>query len=692
MIAGITPGEGVKQAAVLPASSYFLQCTDAPSLIGGRATCRRVFLASPITRHAKAARNRSMAQHNPQVATTDEAMLRRLIDSVRDYAIFLLTPSGHVATWNAGAERLKGFTADEIIGRHFSVFYPPESIASGWPEEELRRAVAEGSMEDEGWRVRKDGSRFWANVVISPVLDKAGQLLGFSKVTRDLTERREHEQRLRASEQSLRLVVEGVRDHAMFLLAPDGTIRSWNSGARRVLGYRDEEVVGRPVGMLFAAADQEAGKPLSERSAARYGGLFEGEGWRRKADGTSVWMSSAVTLLKGPDGAASGFVQILKDLTERVKFQEMASEAERIHAFIAMLSHELRNPLAPIINAVQVLQRNPAEASRWVGLIGRQAAHLARLVDDLLDVSRITAGKITLELARLDLVEVVRLASEAARPGIEMEGQRLDLMLQEQPVWVRGDATRLTQVVSNLLSNAAKYTGPGGQIEVHVGHSAGFALLQVTDSGVGMSEPLLRHVFDPFVQGPRPLDRSSGGLGVGLTLVKTIVELHGGSVIASSRGLDRGSQLTVTLPPAPPEPVAGDEQADVQAAATVVRVLVVDDNRDAADTLAAFLEHTGMQAFVAYDGPSALALVEQWRPQLVLLDIGLPGMDGYQVARRIRDMPGLGPIRIFAVTGYGQQKDIEASRAAGIDHHVVKPIDFDMLARLVPLARTGSGH
>jgi hypothetical protein len=632
-----------------------------------------------------------MPHNAPRLPTTDEAVLRRLIDSVRDYAIFLLTPSGHVASWNAGAERLKGFTADEIMGRHFSVFYPPESIASGWPEEELRRAVADGRMEDEGWRIRKDGSHFWANVVISPVRDNDGGLVGFSKVTRDLTERREHEQRLRASEQSLRLVVEGVRDHAMFLLATDGTIQSWNSGARRVLGFRDEQVVGRPVELLFVAADREAGKPLAERSAARYGGLFEGEGWRCKADGTSVWMSSTLTVLKGPDGSVSGFVQILRDLTERMQFQEMVSEGERIRAFIAMLSHELRNPLAPIINAVQVLQRHPEEARRWAGLIGRQASHLARLIDDLLDVSRITSGKVRLELKPLDLVEVARLASEAVRPLIEAEGQRLSLVLHEQPVWVSGDATRLTQVVSNLLSNAAKYSRPGGQIDVHVGHSAGFALLQVTDDGVGMSEPLLRHVFDPLVQGPRPLDRPSGGLGVGLTLVKTIVELHGGTVTASSRGLGRGSQLTVTLPTAPPEPVDGDEVADVHTSPPVSRVLVVDDNRDAADTLAIFLEHAGLQVFVAYDGPSALTLVEQVRPQLVLLDIGLPGLDGYQVARRIRARPELGPIRIFAVTGYGQQKDLEASRAAGIDHHFVKPIDFDTLSRLVPLARTGSG-
>jgi PAS domain S-box-containing protein len=614
-------------------------------------------------------------------------VFRRLVDSVRDYAIFMLTPEGTIASWNAGAQRLKGYTAREAIGRHFSMFYPAEAVAAGWPDEELRRARQDGRLEDEGWRLRKDGTRFWANVIITPVRDAAGELLGFSKVTRDLTERRRQEQLVKESEEKLRLVVEGVRDHAMFLLGADGRVASWNEGAHRVLGFTEDAIVGRPVAGLYTDEDRAAGKPQVELLSAHHAGFFETDGWRVRADGTRFWAHGSLTALADRAGEPHGYVQIVRDLSERLRMRELEDEGQRIHEFIAMLSHELRNPLAPIANTVQLLKKASAspEVDRYADMIGRQAEHLQRLVEDLLDVSRVTSGRIRILAAPLELNTLVQLATEAARPGIEALGHTLELRLPPGSTFVVGDATRLTQVVTNLLSNAAKYTPRGGLIEVTLARDGGVATLQVTDSGMGMSEALMKRAFDPFVQGSRGLDRSGGGLGIGLTLVRRIAELHGGTAAVASAGAGLGTRITVTLPLAA-QPVASGSPASPTAAAPVAhrrRILVVDDNRDAADSLAELLRLTGHDVSLAHDGEKALAIAESLRPDAVLLDLGLPGMDGFEVARRLRASPALARTRLIALTGYGQASDRRATANAGFEAHLVKPVDFAELERLL---------
>jgi PAS domain S-box-containing protein len=617
-----------------------------------------------------------------------EELFRRLVDSVRDYAIFMLTPEGTIASWNAGAQRLKGYAAREAIGRHFSMFYPAEAIAAGWPDEELRRARVYGRLEDEGWRLRKDGTRFWANVIITPVRDATGELLGFSKVTRDLTERRRQEQLVRDSEEKLRLVVEGVRDHAMFLLGADGSIASWNHGAERVLGHDESDVLGVPVASLYTDEDRAAGKPQAELLSARHSGFFEADGWRLRGDGTRFWAHLTLTALEGPQGEPRGYVQIVRDLSERLRMRELEDEGQRIHEFIAMLSHELRNPLAPIASTVELLKKASAsdEVDRYAELIGRQAEHLRRLVEDLLDVSRVTNGRIRIVSAPLELNTLVQLAAEAARPGIEALGHRLELHLPAASIFVDGDATRLTQVVSNLLSNAAKYTPRGGLIDVALARDGGVATLQVTDSGMGMSDALMRRAFDPFVQGSRGLDRSGGGLGIGLTLVRRIVELHGGTAAVSSAGAGLGTRFTVTLP-LTQTPAAGAPTAQKRPAAPMVarrqRILVVDDNRDAADSLAELLRLTGHEVSLAHDGEQALQVAEGLRPDAILLDLGLPGMDGYEVARRMRASPALARTRLIALTGYGQASDRRATADAGFEAHLVKPVDFAALEQLL---------
>ncbi|HTJ05255.1 MAG TPA: PAS domain S-box protein, partial [Caldimonas sp.] len=568
----------------------------------------------------------------PQPLSANAEIFRRLVESVRDYAIFMLTPEGVIASWNNGAQLIKQYSAAEAIGKHFSIFYLPDAVASGWPEEELRRSLRDGRFEDEGWRVRKDGSRFWANVIISPLLDASGTLLGYSKVTRDLTERRRHEEQLREREERLRLIVDGVKDHAMFLLDPSGRIESWNPAAHKVLGYAPSEIVGRDAAILYPTQERNSGRPQAELAAAAHAGGFHSQAWKIKADGTEVWTDGAISAIRDSDGRLKGFVHILRDLTEQRRIAELEAEGRRILEFIAMLSHELRNPLAPIRNAVSILKlpQGQQQTTKYADMIGRQVAHLTRLVDDLMDVSRITTGKIELEHAPLELNTLVQVAVDSMRSTFEQYGHDIEVRPAPQPVFIEGDAVRLTQVVVNLLSNAAKYTAPKGRIEVEVSRNHSVVRLDVIDNGIGMSESLLERVFDPFVQGERALDRAEGGLGIGLTLVKKLVELHGGEVIARSEGLGKGSEFELRLPltAAPPvaEPVPRIER--IERASARRSILVVEDNADAREMLQAVLEVAGHKVEVARDGLTGVERALAGRHDLAIVDIGLPGLNG----------------------------------------------------------------
>jgi PAS domain S-box-containing protein len=564
------------------------------------------------------------------------------------------------------------------------VFYEPEAVACGWPAEELRRATALGRYEDEGWRVRKDGTRVWANVVITAIREPDGELLGFSKVTRDLTERRLHEQAVQDRENNLRLLVEGVRDHAMFLLDATGRISSWNEGAHKVLGYREDQVLGQDASLLYIPDERLSGQWKADFSSARHSGFLHVEGWRCRSDGTRVWAETSTTLLPDEHGNVRGFVQIVHDLTERRRVETLEGEGRRIGEFIAMLSHELRNPLAPMQHAVAILQRltQTPDAARCVELMGRQVKHMSRLVDDLLDVSRITSGKIRLELLPLELGTLVHLASEATRSAMEKYEHRFTLDMPPRAIPIQGDATRLTQVVMNLLTNAAKYTPSHGDIHLILTNDGTTATLQLTDNGIGMSEALLRRAFEPFVQGERTLDRSDGGLGIGLTLVKSIVERHGGAVAVASAGLGRGTTFTVTLPLST-APSAALPAATAAGLTSARKVLVVDDNRDAADSVAVLLRLSGHEVQVAYDGIDGLAAARRFTPDVVLLDIGLPGTDGLEVARQIKAIDSLAHARLIAMTGYGQDKDRQATTEAGFALHLTKPVDADTLIKAI---------
>ncbi len=882
-----------------------------------------------------------------------EERFRLLVDGVKDYAIFMLAPDGTVTTWNLGAERLKGYRAEEIIGRHLSVFYDPDDVRAGKPQRELEDATEKGRVEDEGWRVRKDGSRFWANVVITALRDEAGRLRGFGKVARDFTERKAAERRLAylasfpernpnpiveadldgqvhyANPAALRLlpdvrekgaahpwlsgwdsvrrsiqeggalarlreVTVGERSYHQELHAirEEGVVRVYglditdrkraedalrdseeryrnlietasegiwivdtqartifvNRAMAEMLGYGPEEMIGRPA---YDFMDEEA------RALARVNLQRRLEGHRDRyeqkyvrKDGSTLWAIAGATPIRDRDGQVTASMVILLDITERkraadalersrhglsrlaeaslrviaktdlegmlqaiseaalaltgariatcghgyVSGQLLVGGAARVmgapacppgnmflldrggvhmalvegaqairltddqlraHArwwglpeghvpmrgllgvpmiarngqtngmilvtdkergefsaedesllrqlatvaslalqhvearitleesdrsknqFLAMLSHELRNPIAPIRNSLYILDRaapGGEQARRAHAVIDRQVGQLTRLVDDLLDVTRISRGKIQLRRERLDLCDVVRRTVDDHRWSFSENGLGLSTAVPDVPLWIDGDRTRIAQVFGNLLHNAAKFTQPGGKATLSVEGNVALrqAVVHVRDTGVGIAPEMLPRVFEPFTQADATLDRREGGLGLGLALVKGLVEMHGGTVSVASEGLGKGAEFTVRLPL---------EAAELPAAAQAPsaldrgprRVLVIEDNVDAAESLREVLELRAHAVEVAFSGTEGIEKARTFRPDVVLCDIGLPGMDGYEVARTMRRDPALRETKLVALTGYAAPEDVARSREAGFDAHLAKP-------------------
>jgi signal transduction histidine kinase len=391
------------------------------------------------------------------------------------------------------------------------------------------------------------------------------------------------------------------------------------------------------------------------------------------------------------DRVTARTAELEASMLRQMALTDQLREADRRKdEFLALLAHELRNPLAPVVNAVNIMHlKEPGDPDlQWCReVIERQAGQLTRLVDDLLDVSRITLGKIKLRPERVDLAKVIAGALELSRPLMEAHRHQLVTLLPDTPVVLQGDLARLTQVVANLLTNAAKYQNDGGRIDLVVEQQGQEAVIAVRDRGIGIPPQMLTEVFELFSQGERTLDRAQGGLGIGLSLVKTVVEMHGGSVSAHSEGVDRGSEFLIRLPcllePAIARPVA---EPPARRAIPPRRILIVDDSRDAAESLAMLLSLSGHQVLVSHHGEEALSLAAAERPEVVLLDIGLPGIDGYEVCRRLRQ-GGLDGALIIAMTGYGQERDRQRSKDAGFDTHTVKPVELDHLMELLASPR-----
>ena len=467
-------------------------------------------------------------------------------------------------------------------------------------------------------------------------------------------------------------------DDAIVSKTLDGTITSWNKGAARLFGYTADEIIGRPITTIVPPELHDEEAAILDR-LSRGERIDHFETTRLTKDGERREVSITVSPLHDVDGRIVGASKVARDITDRRVSERLLQEADRRKdEFLAMLGHELRNPLAPIRNVAEILRRKAIgdpEQEHLCQVLDRQVQQMTRLLDDLLDMSRIRQGKLQLHKEPVDVLTVVARAVETSRPLIDARRHALGVSLPQETLRVRGDVARLVQMLGNLINNAAKYTPEGGRISITARATEGEAEISVKDTGVGIAPEMLARVFEIFVQGDH--SQSSGGLGLGLTLVRKIAELHAGTVEVRSDGKGKGSEFVVRLPrlrAGPPRPQGEDERLDARdAGRDVKRVVIVDDNRDAADSLAMLLRLGHHEVLAVSSGQEALEAVRSFRPDLVLLDIGLPDLDGYEVARRLR-AAGY-QATLTALTGFGQAEDRERTRRAGFDHHLIKPVD-----------------
>ena len=502
----------------------------------------------------------------------------------------------------------------------------------------------------------------------------------------DVTERRHAEAERQAIETRFTSLVKNIKDHSIFTLDAEGRVTSWNIAAEHILGFTEAEVLGRHFSFIFTPEDRRHGLPEAELATAREHGRAEDERWHLRKGGERFWALGIVSALHDAAGRLTGFSKILRDMTAWKEAEQALQKANaRKDAFLATLAHELRNPLTPIRTSVDLIQAvcgDVPACEQPLKIMDRQLGHLVRLVDDLLDVSRISRGKIELRRERLDLADIVDAALEMSESGIARGDRRLTVSVPPGPLPVEGDAVRLVQVLSNLLNNAAKCTDEHGRISLRVVPDGDRVELRLQDDGRGIPREQLGEIFKPFAQAETG---RGGGLGIGLSLVRSLVALHGGTVAADSAGPGRGATFTVSLPlcggePAqqPARPPAAEPDASPRC-----HVLVVDDNEDIADSLCMLLKTLEAEVRIAADGAEALRTCAEWPPTLVLMDLGMPGMDGYEAARRLRATYPQRTFRLVALSGFGSDEDREQALEAGFDQHLVKRLGVAELKALL---------
>jgi PAS domain S-box-containing protein len=574
-----------------------------------------------------------------------------------------------------------GYSTEEFVGldrqSHLDTSDPGLS-------ELLRRRDGQAKAVAEVTCRRRNGSTFPAEFSTALFTDRMGQRRSVA-IARDITERKQAEEALRRFE----LLASHTRDIVLFMRRDDGSILEANAAAHCAYGYSREEMLSLSIRDLRAPDT----RPLTEAQmgiADARGLLFETVHQRKDGSTFPVEVSSSGATIDG----TRTLISVVRDITERRRAEDALREANlqlaeadrRKNEFLAVLSHELRNPLAPIRNSTYILERSAPggeHAKRAVAVIDRQAGQLAHLVDDLLDVTRITRNKIQLQRQTVDLNELVQHTLEDQRSLFDKSEVHLEFRPAPRPVLVNADRNRLAQVIGNLLQNAAKFTGRGGAtgITISADTAAKQAVIQVADNGVGMSSEMMARLFQPFSQADSTLDRSKGGLGLGLALVKGLVELHEGSVTAKSAGLGQGAEFVVRLPLALEKAAA--PQSGESATKRRRRVLIIEDNIDAADSLRDVLAYDEHQVEVAYNGPQGIAKAHEFLPEVVLCDIGLPGMDGYQVAHAFRADATLKGAFLVALSGYALPADLERAQAAGFSRHLAKPPSLEKLRELL---------
>jgi len=703
-------------------------------------------------------RDRLELDHALDALRASEQKFQLLINSVSDCAIFMLDRQGRVSSWNTGAARIKGWSTAEIIGQPYEIFFTPEDRATGVPRSLLGDALRDGARQVTGWRMRKDGTRFWMQGSLTVLRGPDGAVEGFAKVTRDLTVQRHAEEnerrliaeraareaaqaaenRLRASEERLRrlqrltaalsqaatpenVAAVVLREASSAVNASGGTVFLL-TGNGRELEALDHRSQGAGLAPELQRLSLDVHIPHTDAVRRRSPFYFESF-----EDLVRLYPAVADKVQRGSFEASAVLPLVARDqlvgvlglrFAERRTFEatdrsllatvadvcsqaldraglfrnERAARAAAETAsrskdeFLAMLGHELRNPLAPIRTAVQLMKlRGDPSSARERDVIERQVAHLGRLVDDLLDVSRVARGLISLSKQPVEAADIIDKAVEMVTPLLTQRAQHLTVTVPRTGLRLNADPMRMAQVVANLLDNAAKYTTEGGRVWVNAAREGDSIVIRVRDDGGGITAELLPNVFDLFVQGAQSVARPEGGLGLGLALVKSFVGLHGGTVSAASEGPGRGSEFEVRLPALATAEMPAAPPVQVEAhAAPGKRILVVDDNEDAGEMLAELLRSMGHEVQVAHDGPTALRHLRGFPAEVAILDLGLPVMDGFELARQVRAQhegkqgPDKRP-RLIAVTGYGRDRDIAESRAAGFDVHLVKPVDIGAL-------------
>ncbi len=656
---------------------------------------------------AKLAQTRTEQEHAEQALRESEARFRKYFESSL-IGMAVTSPQKGWVEVNDKLCEILGYSRNELAHLSWADITYPEDLAADVHRFERMLAGEIESYSLEKRFVRKDGRIIHTSISITCLRRADGSVDYVLGLMEDITARKQAEAALAESEARYRHLFETMAQGVVYQDA-GGQIIAANPAAERILGLTLDEICGRTARDRRWRAIHEDGTEYSCEShpamiALATGKPAEGSmGVFNQREKRYRWISiNAVPIFTPGTDKSSRVYTTFSDITEQRQATKSLRESEmklrqqagqlaeadrRKDEFLAVLAHELRNPLTPISNALQLLKRSDDEATidRALGMAERQVGQLVRLVDDLLDISRITRGKITLHKERVSLGAVIQSALETSRPHIEMSGHQLTVELPEEPVHLEADLTRLAQAVSNLLINAAKFTEPGGHIQLRAHCEGNEVAIAVQDTGIGIPEAELPKLFGLFAQVEQPPGHRRGGLGIGLALVKSLVELHGGRAEAASPGVGQGSTFTIRLPlvTSRPPPESPDKEKGAEAPVQTRRILVVDDEADVADSMAMLLKICGHEVVTAYDGATAIEAARAHRPEVVLLDIGMPGMDGYEVARRLRELPELQGVRLIALTGWGQEEDRRRSQAAGFDHHLVKPVDLPKLEALL---------
>ena len=590
---------------------------------------------------------------------------RLLVQSIVDYAIYMLDPSGFVTSWNSGAQQIKGFEAEEIVGQHFSKFYTDEDREAGVPERVLETARREGKFVGEGWRVRKDGSRFWASVVIDRINDEKGELIGFAKITRDMTNKREAEQALLESERRFRILVQGVTDYAIYMLDPEGRVTNWNVGAQRIKGYSPEEIVGEHFSRFYTPEDFEAGVPARALDTARKTGRYEAEGWRVRKDGTRFWASVVIDAVKDEDGELIGFAKVTRDMSEKRETQlrleesrEQLFRAQKMEALGQLtggLAHDFNNLLTAILGASELAIRNldkPEKLTRMIEGVRNSAQRGAGLTKQLLAFARAQP----MQIKQIDLRSFFSDMTTMVRPSLR---SNIELVTEvSDQLWpIDADAGALELVILNLAFNARDAMKDGGRLRISAhnvvlngeveGLRGEYVALQVADSGTGMSPDVVDRIFEPFFT-----TKSYGeGTGLGLSQVFGFAKQLGGAVAVESRP-EHGSTFTLYLPASRG---ASAEESRVNGNDGLGRVLIVEDDTLVAELAAGMLSELGFEVTVTHSAKEALErLAGGAKPKLIFSDVVMPGgISGIEFARKVRDR--FPELPILLTTGYSEQ-------------------------------------